>query len=78
MKATLDLIDWLNSEGVNALDLAKMIRLAARRHPVIDAPEKPPVVQVRRWLAGGIPHVKYQALLEMVTEGRVKREDWAR
>lgn len=75
-RAHLQLIEWMAANGLEPVDVAKQLRMAARRHPLIDAAHFPPIVHVRRWLIGGIPHKKYQELLSIISDGAVAKDDW--
>lgn len=75
-KAHLELIEWMAKNGLEPIDVAKQLRAAARKHPLIDAAHVIPIVHVRRWLAGGVPHYKYQELLASISDGAVAKDDW--
>jgi hypothetical protein len=68
---------WFADRGITESELARLIREAARRHKLIDAPSSQNVRMVRRWLAGeSTPKHSSRALIEMIA--LIPVEAWTR
>jgi hypothetical protein len=76
-EGTVRLRNWCDTNNVDASELARRVREAARRHLLIDAPSATNPRQVGRWLAGeSKPKHSSRALIERVT--LIPVEAWTR